>query len=321
MATTRVLTGTRTVAKPRSSLRRDEVFWAYMFLLPWIIGLTVFIAGPILFSLVLSFFSYTLGRDYQFIGLDNWIRAFTQDDLFWGSLGRTFLYTAIVVPLSVGGALLVACLLNQKLRATAFFRTVFFLPHLTPIVAATYIWLWLLNPQYGFVNEIIFQIGYHLTGLGWKAPAWFSDPFWALPALTLVALWAAIGGNMMVIFLAGLQGIPNELYEAASIDGATTRDRFRHVTLPMITPTLFFNSVLACITAFQTFDVAFIGTKGGPAYATWLYGLHIYRTTFEFFEMGYGSTLAWILFVALSLFTFLQFRSSRNWVYYSGEGR
>jgi multiple sugar transport system permease protein len=320
MATTRVLTGTRTVAKQRS-LRRDEVFWAYMFLLPWIFGLTVFIAGPILFSLGLSFFSYTLGRDYQFIGLDNWIRAFTQDDLFWGSLGRTFLYTAIVVPLSVGGALMIAVLLNQKLRGTAFFRTVFFLPHLTPVVAATYIWLWLLNPQYGFVNEIIFQIGYHLTGLGWKAPAWFSDPFWALPALTLVALWAAIGGNMMVIFLAGLQGIPQELYEAASIDGATARDRMWHVTLPMITPTLFFNTVLACITAFQTFDVAFIGTKGGPAYATWLYGLHIYRTTFEFFEMGYGSTLAWILFVALSLFTFLQFRSSRNWVYYSGEGR
>jgi len=321
MATTRVLTAARPVARKQRSLRRDEVFWAYIFLLPWIIGLTVFIVGPILFSLVLSFFSYTLGRDYQFIGFDNWIRAFTQDDLFWGSLGRTFLYTAIVVPLSVMGALLIACLLNQKLRGTAFFRTVFFLPHLTPIVAATYIWLWLLNPQYGFVNEIVFQLGYHLTGLGWKAPAWFSDPFWALPALTLVALWAAIGGNMMVIFLAGLQGIPQELYEAASIDGATPRQRFWHVTIPMITPTLFFNSVLACITAFQTFDVAFIGTKGGPAYATWLYGLHIYRTTFEFFEMGYGSTLAWILFLALSVFTFLQFRASRNWVYYSGEGR
>jgi multiple sugar transport system permease protein len=302
-------------------LRRDEVFWAYMFLLPWIVGLTVFVVGPILFSLILSFFSYTLGREYQFIGLANWVRAFTQDELFWGSLGRTFLYTAIVVPLSVAGALMIAVLLNQKLRATAFFRTVFFLPHLTPVVAATYIWLWLLNPQYGLVNELIFQVGYRLTGTGFKAPTWFSDPFWALPSLAAVALWAAVGGNMMVIFLAGLQGIPGELYEAASIDGATARDRFWHVTLPMITPTLFFNSVLACITAFQTFDVAFIGTKGGPAYATWLYSIHIYRTTFEFFEMGYGSTLAWILFVALGVFTYLQFRSSRNWVYYAGEGR
>jgi len=320
MATTRVLTAARPASK-QHSLRREEVTWAYVFLAPWIIGLTVFIIGPILFSLVLSFFSYTLGRESQFIGLDNWVRAFTQDELFWGSISRTFLYTAIVVPLTVFGALLVAVMLNQKLRATPFFRTVYFIPHLTPIVAATYIWLWLLNPQYGLVNEIIFQIGYHLTGLGWKAPTWFSDPFWALPSLTMVAVWAAIGGNMMIIFLAGLQGIPNELYEAASIDGASATRRFWHVTLPMITPTLFFNSVLACITAFQTFDVAFIGTKGGPAYATWLYGLHIYRTTFEFFEMGYGSTLAWILFIALSVFTYLQFRSSRNWVYYAGEGR
>ncbi len=317
---------TRAVALPRAvsarpKLRRDEVTWAYIFLLPWLIGLCVFIVGPILFSLVLSFFNYTLGRDFTFIGLDNWIRAFTQDELFWPSIGRTFLYTAIVVPLSVFGALLIAILLNQGLRGTTFFRTVFFMPHLAPVVAAIYIWLWLLNPQYGLVNEIIFQIGYFLTGTGFKGPAWFADPVWAMPALGLVALWAAVGGNMMVIFLAGLQGIPNELYEAASIDGATAVRRFWHVTIPMISPTLFFNSVLACIAAFQTFELAFIGTKGGPAYATWLYGLHIYRTTFEFFDMGYGSTLAWILFIALSVFTYFQFRTSRSWVFYAGEGR
>jgi multiple sugar transport system permease protein len=195
------------------------------------------------------------------------------------------------------------------------------MPHLAPTVAAIYIWLWLLNPQYGLVNEIIFQIGYHLTGTGFKGPGWFGDPSFALPALMLVALWAAVGGNMMVIFLAGLQGIPQELYEAASIDGATAADRFWHVTVPMISPTLFFNSVLACIVAFQTFEVPFIGTRGGPAYATWLYGLHIYQTSFQFFDMGYGATLAWILFIALSFFTFLQFRSFRNWVFYAGEGR
>jgi multiple sugar transport system permease protein len=317
---TRVLTATRPIAR-RGSLRRDEMFWAYVFLAPWMVGLTVFIVGPILFSLGLSFFNYTLGREYSFVGLDNWLRAFTQDELFWPSIARTFLYTAVVVPLSVFGALLTAILVNQKLRFSTIYRTVFFMPHLTPVVASIYIWLWLLNPQYGLLNEVIWQIGVLLTGTGIMAPAWFSDPVWALPALTMVALWAAIGGNMMVIFLAGLQGIPQELYEAASIDGATARGRFWHVTLPMITPTLFFNSVLACITAFQTFDVAFIGTKGGPAYATWLYGLHIYRTTFEFFEMGYGSTLAWILFVALGVFTYIQFRSSRNWVFYAGEGR
>jgi multiple sugar transport system permease protein len=321
-----VVTHAATAARPITArgagkLQREQMFWAYVFLLPWMIGLVVFILGPILFSLGLSFFNYTLGRDATFVGLANWIKAFTQDDLFWPSITRTFLYTAIVVPVSVFGALMTAILLNQRLRATTFYRTVFFMPHLTPIVAATFIWLWLLNPQYGLLDEVIWQIGFHLTGTGFKGPGWFSDPNWALPALMLVALWAAIGGNMMVIFLAGLQGIPQELYEAASIDGANTRDRFWHVTLPMISPTLFFNGILALIAAFQTFETAFIGTKGGPAYATWLYSLHIYRTSFEFFDMGYASTLAWILFVALSVFTFLQFRSARNWVYYAAEGR
>jgi multiple sugar transport system permease protein len=312
-----------TVARPlaaqRSTLGREQTLWAYIFLLPWIVGLTVFIAGPILYSLALSFFNYTLGREATFVGLANWVRAFTQDELFWPTIGRTFLYTGVVVPLSVFGALLLAVLLNQRLRFTTFYRTVFFMPHLAPTVAATYIWLWLLNPQYGLVDEVIFQIGYRLTGTGWKGPGWFGDPAWALPALMAVALWAAVGGNMMVIFLAGLQGIPQELYEAASIDGANARRRFWHVTLPMISPTLFFNSVLACIVAFQTFETAFIGPRGGPAYATWLYSLHIYRNSFEFFDMGYAATLAWILFVALSVFTFLQFRWSRQWVYYGGE--
>jgi multiple sugar transport system permease protein len=318
------LTRTASAARPLAApgkLQREQVFWAYVFLLPWIVGLVVFVTGPILFSLGLSFFNYTLGREADFVGFDNWIKAFTQDDLFWPTVLRTFAYTAFVVPLSVFGALLTAILLNQRLRGTTIYRTLFFMPHLAPTVAAIYIWLWLLNPQYGLVNELIFQIGYHLTGTGFKGPGWFGDPSFALPALMLVALWAAVGGNMMVIFLAGLQGIPHELYEAASIDGATAADRFWHVTIPMISPTLFFNSVLACIIAFQTFEVPFIGTRGGPAYATWLYGLHIYQTSFQFFDMGYGATLAWILFIALSFFTFLQFRSFRNWVFYAGEER
>ena len=142
-----------------------------------------------------------------------------------------------------------------------------------------------------------------------------------MPALMAITLWGAIGGNMMVIFLAGLQGIPQELYEVASIDGAGSWSRFWQLTLRMISPTLFFNSLLACVAAFQTFEIAFVGTQGGPAYATWIYGLHIYRNTFEFFDMGYGSTLAWIMFVILSVFTYLQFRASRSWVYYAGEGR
>ena len=303
------------------SLRRDEVFWAYVFVAPWIIGLVVFVLGPMLFSLVLSFFTYTLGRDYTFAGLDNWIRAFTRDELFWPSVSKTLLYTVVVVPISVFGALLTAILLNQGLRFTTFYRTVFFMPHLVPIVAAVYVWVWLLNGSYGLVNELLFQFGYWLRGTGFIGPNYFGDPNWALPALMLIALWGAIGGNMMVIFLAGLQGIPQELYEAASMDGAGTLRRFWNVTLPMISPTMFFNSVLACIGAVQTFEAAFVGTGGGPAYATWIYGLHIYEQTFKYFDMGYGSTLAWIMFIGLSAFTYMQFRASRDLVYYAGEGR
>ena len=303
------------------SLRRDEVFWAYVFVAPWIIGLVVFVFGPMLFSLVLSFFTYTLGRDYAFAGLDNWIRAFTKDELFWPSVTKTILYTIIVVPLSVFGALLTAILLNQGLRLTTFYRTVFFMPHLVPIVAAVYVWVWLLNGSYGLVNEALFQASYYLTGKGIVGPNYFGDPNWALPALMLIALWGAIGGNMMVIFLAGLQGIPQELYEAADMDGAGTIRRFWNITLPMISPTMFFNSVLALIAAVQTFEAAFVGTGGGPAYATWIYGLHIYEQTFKYFDMGYGSTLAWIMFIALSAFTYIQFRASRDLVYYAGEGR
>ena len=313
-----------TNAKPSSasgSLRRDEVFWAYVFVAPWIIGLVVFVFGPMLFSLVLSFFTYTLGRDYSFAGLDNWIRAFTKDELFWPSVTKTILYTIIVVPLSVFGALLTAILLNQGLRLTTFYRTVFFMPHLVPIVAAVYVWVWLLNGSYGLVNEVLFQTSYYLTGKGIVGPNYFGDPNWALPALMLIALWGAIGGNMMVIFLAGLQGIPQELYEAADMDGAGTIRRFWNITLPMISPTMFFNSVLALIAAVQTFEAAFVGTGGGPAYATWIYGLHIYEQTFKYFDMGYGSTLAWIMFIALSAFTYIQFRASRDLVYYAGEGR
>jgi len=305
----------------KGSIRRDETFWAYVFLAPWVIGLVVFILGPMLFSLVLSFFSYTLGSDYSFAGLDNWVKAFTKDEFFWTSVSKTALYAVVVVPVSVFGALGTAMLLNQGLRFTTFYRTVFFMPHLVPTIAAVYIWVYLLNGQFGIVNEILFQIGYRLTGTGIVGPNYFGDTKWALPGLMAIAIWGQIGGNMMVIFLAGLQGIPQELYEAASMDGAGAWRRFWNVTLPMISPTMFFNSVLACIGAVQAFEVSFVGTKGGPAYATWLYSLHIYTQTFEYGDMAYGSTLAWIMFIALSAFTYMQFRASRDLVYYAGESR
>ena len=305
----------------KASFRREEVIWAFLFLTPWILGLIVFVLGPMLFSLGLSFFTYTLGRDYSFVGLANWTKAFTGDEFFWPAVSRTLIYTVGLVPLEVFGALGTAMLLNQKIRGTTAYRTFFFMPHLVPTIAATYVWLWLLNGQYGVVNEMLFQAGYYLTGKGWIGPNWFADTFWALPALMAIALWGAVGGNMMVIFLAGLQNIPNELYEAAEIDGAGSWRKFLNVTLPMVSPTMFFNSVLACIATVQAFETAFVGTGGGPAYATWLYSLHIYRTTFDYFDMGYGSTLAWLMFIVLAAFTYLQFRLSNSWVYYAGEER
>jgi multiple sugar transport system permease protein len=318
VATAATRAGTTTA---KSSIRRDETFWAYVFVAPWLIGLVAFILGPMLFSLVLSFFNYTLGGEYSFAGLDNWIRAFTRDEFFWGSVGKTALYAAVVVPVSVFGALAAAMLLNKGLRMTTFYRTVFFMPHLVPTIAAVYIWVYLLNGQFGIFNEILFQVGYRLTGTGIVGPNYFGDTKWALPGLMIIAIWGQIGGNMMIIFLAGLQGIPQELYEAAAMDGAGNWRRFWNVTLPMISPTMFFNSVLACIAAVQTFEAAFIGTKGGPAYSTWIYGLHIYNETFEYGNMAYGSTLAWIMFIALSAFTYMQFRASRDLVFYAGEAR
>lgn len=296
-----------------STIARREALFAYIFLAPWIVGFLVFVAGPIIASLILSFTKYNIVNPPEFLGLANFQRALFQDPLFWASLLRTFEYAVLVVPLAVGGALLVALLLNQGLRLTNVYRTVFFLPHLTPVVASIFVWTWLLNPSFGFVNEMLFRL-FRIQG-----PGWFGDETWAIPSLVLVALWGAIGGNLMMIFLAGLQGVPKDLYEVASMDGANAWRRFWSITLPMISPTLFFNSILAVIGALQTFTPAFIATNGGPAYATYFYALNIYNEAFSFSELGYACALAWIFFLVLVTFTYVQFTASRRWVYYAGE--
>jgi multiple sugar transport system permease protein len=303
----------RTVKRHRSAMARREALVAYILLLPWIVGFVCFVAGPILASLFLSLTQYNIAQPPQFVGLSNYVQAFTNDPLFWGSLERTFVYAIVVVPLGVGGALLVAILLNQGLRLTSIYRALFFLPHLTPFVAAVFIWEWLLDPTFGFINNVIFAVSHSL------GPGWLTSPDWAMPALILIAFWAIIGGDMMLIFLAGLQGVPTELYEVASLDGAGRWRRFWNITLPMISPTLFFNSILAIIGALQTFTTAFVATQGGPSYATYFYALHIYNTAFSYTEMGYASALAWIFFIVLIVFTYIQFRASHHWVYYAGE--
>ncbi len=296
----------------RSNMEAHEAKWGYIFLLPWLIGLTIFILGPIIASAYFSLTEYTVMTPPQWVGLANYQKAFFDDKQFWPSLYRTLVYSLAVVPLGLAGSLALATLLNQRVKGTNIFRTLFFLPSLTPAVALAVLWTWLFHPSVGPINLI-------LSWVGIEGPGWLSSKDWAMPALIVITLWAAIGGNNMLIFLAGLQGVPQELYEAAEIDGASNWSKFRHVTIPLISPTMLFNLILGVIGALKVFTLAYVATQGGPSYATWFLALHIYRQAFEYFRMGYGSALAWVFVVLLLAFTYLQMTWSRRWVYYGGE--
>jgi multiple sugar transport system permease protein len=289
-----------------------ECLWGYLFAAPWLIGLLALILGPILVSIYLSLSKYDVITSPQWLGIANFRRALFEDELFWPSLGRTFRFALIVVPVGTTGSLLLALLLNKGLTGTNIYRTLYFLPHLTPAVAMAILWSWLFQPTVGPIN-------YALGLAGIKGPGWFNSAQWALPSIIIVSLWAGIGGNRMMIFLAGLQGVPQELYDAADVDGAGGWARFRHVTLPMISPTLFFNIIMGVIGALKVFSLAYVATQGGPSWATWFYALHLYRWSFEYFEMGYGAALAWIFAAIVIVLTMVQFRISRSWVYYAGE--
>ena len=300
------------LAGAKTHLQATEAKWGYIFLIPWILGLIIFWIGPILASAYFSVMEYDVLSPPEFIGAENYTRAFTGDKLFWPSLGRTFYFSIVSVPIGVFGSLLLAMLLNQKLKGTNFLRTLFFLPHLTPAVALAVLWIWLFHPSLGPINLMI----------GWfgaEGPGWLTSKQWAIPALIVISLWAGLGGNTMLIFLAGLQGVPQDLLEAAEIDGAGALSKFRHVTLPMISPTLLFNLILGVIGALKVFTLAFVATQGGPSYGTWFYALHIYNQAFAYFRMGYGAALAWIFVLILLIFTYIQLNLSKRWVYYAGE--
>ncbi len=298
--------------EPMSAARRREALEGILFTSPWIIGFFVFIAGPLFASMFLSLTKYNVLRPPEFIGLQNYVVAFFEDPLFWPSVGRTFYNALLFMPLAMIGSLFVAILLNQRLVGTAFWRTFFFLPTLTPLVAAALLWRWLLNPQYGLFNYALAQIGI-------DGPLWLGSPRWAIPSLVMIGLWGSIGGSRMIIFLAGLQDVPKELLEAAEMDGAGVWRKFRHVTLPLLTPTIFFNLILGIIFALRSFEAAFVATQGGPARATWFIALHIYENAFVRFDMGYAAALSWLFFLLLFALTYLQFRFSGSWVFYQGE--
>lgn len=296
----------------QSEFQTKRAVWGYVYALPWILGLLIFWGGPILTSFYFGFTEYAVTGSPRFIGLNNYVKAFSGDELFWPSLGRTFTFAGMYIPFAVGGALLLAVLLNQKLTGTTVYRTLFFVPHLVPAVALAVLWTFLLAPRVGPVNQFLRDIGIA------NPPGWLVSRDSALVSVTMINVWAAMGGNTMLIFLAGLQGVPQELYDAASIDGGGTWAKFRHVTLPMLTPTIFFNVVLAVIGALKVFTTAWVATQGGPSYATWFFALHIYFQAFQYFRLGYGSALAWVLAATLLFFTWVQVRYSRRWVHYEG---
>jgi len=301
-------------AKRKSSvIKRRENLYGYLFLAPWLIGFLGLFAGPGLVSLYLSLTKYDVISSPEYVGAANYIKMFTNDDLFWPSLVRTFYFAGLGVPLGVLGSLFLAILLNSKLKGVTVYRTLFFMPSLVPLVAAVILWKWLLNTDFGLVNQ-----GLHALGIA-HPPGWFADSQWAIPSLIIMRLWSSIGGTQMIIFLAGLQGVPQELYDAAAIDGANGWQRTRHVTIPLLTPTIFFNTVLGIIGALQTFAAAFIATEGGPGFATWFFSLHIWKQAFDYFNMGYGAALAWFFALIIVGLTILQMRLSRNWVFYYGE--
>jgi multiple sugar transport system permease protein len=290
--------------------RRREALQGLLFISPWLFGFLAFTAYPMVASLYYSFSNYNGLAPPRWIGLQHYTYAFTADPLFWHSVNRTVIWVIVTVPLGIGGSLLAAVLLNRGLRGNNFYRTAFFLPSLTPVVAAALLWTWILNPRVGILNATIEG----LTGL--RGPNWLTDIDWALPSLAAISLWTGIGGNRMLIFLAGLQGIPPELYEAAEIDGAGPLAKFRHVTIPLISPAIFFNLVLGIIFSFRVFAFAFVTTGGGPARATYFYALHLYTQAFSSFDLGYGSALAWILFLVVLVLTVVNMQLSKRWVHY-----
>lgn len=286
--------------------RRHETIAGYLFLLPNLLGFLVFSAVPILAAFTLSFTMWDLAAAPRFVGLENY-RTLIGDDLAWKTLFNTFYYSFVAVPTGVLLAFCLAYLMNRQIRGAVIFRTIFFLPSITLGVAVAIVWRWLYHPDLGLFN-------YVLSLFGIDGPNWLFSTRWAMPALIIMGNWQGIG-YAMLIFLAGLQGIPQEYYEAATIDGANEWKKLRYITIPLLTPTTFFILVTSLIGAFQGFDQFYIMTQGGPAFATTTLVLYIYNNAFGFFKMGYAAALAAVLFACILLMTAVQWRVARTWVY------
>ncbi|ETT62469.1 sugar ABC transporter permease [Paenibacillus sp. FSL H8-0457] len=301
-------TGNR-MRKKRRTLRE---LYGWLFALPAILGLLIFTLGPMMYSLYMSFTNYTGSNTPSFIGLDNYKRIFGgEDQYFYKSLSVTFYFVILSVPTGIVYSFLLAILLNQNVKGKSIFRTVFYLPSIVPIIAISFIWLWLLNPDLGLANEL-------LRSLGLPGSQWIFGEKSVVPSLALMNLWTT--GGTMIIFLAGLQDIPRSLYEAIEMDGGSRLNKLRHITIPMMTPTIFFNLIMGIINGFQVFSQAYVMTNGGPNNASLFYVFYLYREAFQFSRMGSASAIAWVLFAIIMVLTYVVFRTSNKWVYYEGDG-
>ncbi len=296
-------------SRTQQKIKWREAFWGYLFIAPGLTGVLVFILFPVLFGLVISFTNWPILAKPEFIGLDNYAKML-RDPVFAKVMGNTLYYTAVSVPLNLVISLTFAVILNRKIRFLALFRTAYFLPVISASVAVSMIWLWLLDSNYGLLNTIIVE-------LGGKSVAWLGNTKTAMPAIIAVSVWKGMGWNM-IIFLAALQDVPEELYDAARIDGANSAGMFRYVTLPMITPAIFFTTITGLIGSFQGFDLVYNMTNGGPARSTSVIGYYIWQQAFAYSKMGYGASLAYVSFAIILVVTLIQWRARRKWVF--GEG-
>lgn len=306
-----MMAASNTLTQPRPrTLRRQRTITAYLFISPFILGFFFWFVIPALTAAWLVFYDWNMIRRPIFVGLHNFDKLIN-DDLFFQSLKVTTLYTVISVPLSLVLSFLLALLMNSKVRGIALFRTIYYLPSIVPAVANAMLWLFIFHSEFGLLNAL-------LRGIGLKKILWLQDPDWALSALILMSLWG-LGGSM-VIYLAGLQGIPEALYEAADIDGAGRWAKMRHVTLPLMSPVLFFNLIIGIIGSFQVFTAGYLMTKGGPSNSTLFYVLYTYNTAIRYMDMGYAALLAWVLFFIMLGLTMLVFRYVGRMVYYEEVG-
>ena len=301
---------TKVIRKRFLTPRVRNIIVGLLFCSPWILGLVIIYGGPILTSLWWSFTNYRVMNPPQWIGLSNYIEL-ANDPVIHTSVSNSLVYAAMAIPAQVIGGIGLALLLNTKIRGRAFYRSVYYFPVLVPAVASAVVWRWVLDPQLGLANHL-------LRSLGLPTPGWIGSVTWAKSSMVLISIWGM--GNSVIIYLASLQDVPRSLYDAAEVDGANAWQKVRHVTLPMITPVIFFNLIMGLIGAFQFFTLPYVMTTGDgtPGQSLLFYSMVLYRQAFLYLRMGYGATMAWMLFLFILIGTLIIFRSSSRWVYYGG---